>query len=243
MTGLSPIQIKLPNVVIGWREEAITFANKKNYHLIVNDEQRPFVHFFRYEDVKSNWYNGIFELGMKSKLPVPFDIQTIGMEDDKLKIITKENTKILVEFKFLHIFDLENCYFEGVDQTINDYIVKDYFDITVGSKLGHDIIVKPHDSFVKEFRTIRTNRVDRNSTGDFKDFLATSIIDAQDIKNFDYSDTIVRLLLERKIKQMKLKRNNKEYLKLSHSDRHISKRNFYFETTEDLDDRIVLHEP
>jgi hypothetical protein len=29
MTGLSPIQIKLPNVVIGWREEAITFANKK----------------------------------------------------------------------------------------------------------------------------------------------------------------------------------------------------------------------
>ena len=100
MTGLSPIQIKLPNVVIGWREEAITFANKKNYHLIVNDEQRPFVHFFRYEDVKSNWYNGIFELGMKSKLPVPFDIQTIGMEDDKLKIITKGNTKILIEFGF-----------------------------------------------------------------------------------------------------------------------------------------------
>ena len=165
------------------------------------------------------------------------------MEDNKLKIITKGNTKILIEFGFLHIFDLENCNFDGVDQIIKDYTVKDTFDITVGSKLGHDIVIKPHDSFVKEFRTIRTNRVDRNKTGEFKDFLATSIIDAQDIKNFDFSDTIVRLLLERKIRQMGLKRNNKEYLKLSHSDRHISKRNFYFETTEDLDDRIVLHEP
>jgi len=49
--------------------------------------------------------------------------------------------------------------------------------------------------------------------------------------------------LERKIRQMGLKRNNKEYLKLQHSDRHISKRNFYFETTEDADDRIVLYDP
>ena len=243
MMELTPITLALPTVVIGWREEAVAFANKKNYHLIVNDTQRPFVHIFRNEDVKSEWYKNIFELGMKSKLPVPFDIQTIALEEGKIKVITRQNTKILIDFKFVHVFDLENCYGFGLDQVIDDYTVKDYFDITIGSKLGHDIIIKPHDSFVKEFRTVRTNRVDKNSTGDFKDFLATSIIDAQDIKNFDYSDTVVRLLLERKIKQMKLKRNNKEYLKLSHSDRHISKRNFYFETTEDLDDRIVLHEP
>ena len=243
MMELAPINLTLPNVVIGWRKEAVAFANKKNYHLIVNDTQRPFVHIFRNEDVKSEWYKNIFELGMKSKLPVPFDIQTIALEEGKIKVITRQNTKILIDFKFVHVFDLENCYGFGLDQVIDDYTVKDYFDITIGSKLGHDIIIKPHDSFVKEFRTVRTNRVDKNSTGDFKDFLATSIIDAQDIKNFDYSDTIVRLLLERKIKQMKLKRNNKEYLKLSHSDRHISKRNFYFETTEDLDDRVVLHEP
>ena len=243
MMELAPINLTLPNVVIGWRKEAVAFANKKNYHLIVNDTQRPFVHIFRNEDVKSEWYKNIFELGMKSKLPVPFDIQTIALEEGKIKVITRQNTKILIDFKFVHVFDLENCYGFGLDQVIDDYTVKDYFDITIGSKLGHDIIIKPHDSFVKEFRTVRTNRVDKNSTGDFKDFLATSIIDAQDIKNFDYSDTVVRLLLERKIKQMKLKRNNKEYLKLSHSDRHISKRNFYFETTEDLDDRVVLHEP
>ncbi len=68
------------------------------------------------------------------------------------------------------------------------------------SKLGHDIIIKPHDSVVKEFRTIRTNRVDKNSTGDFKDFLATSIIDAQDIKNFDYSDTMAKFKITKMMK-------------------------------------------
>ncbi len=94
MMELAPINLALTNVVIGWREEAVAFANKKNYHLIVNDTQRPFVHVFRHEDVKSIWYNGIFELGMKSRLPVPFAVQTIGMADDKLTIITNGTTKI-----------------------------------------------------------------------------------------------------------------------------------------------------
>ena len=138
MMELTPINLTLPNVVIGWREEAVEFANKKNYHLIVNDTQRPFVHIFRNEDVKSEWYRNIFELGMKSKLPVPFDVQTIALEDGKVKVITRQNTKILIDFQFVHVFDLENCYGFGLDQVINDHVVTDFFDISAGSALDRD---------------------------------------------------------------------------------------------------------
>jgi len=236
-----PLRYSLNNVVIGWREEAVAFANKKNYHLIVNDDQRPFVHFFRHEDVKSAWYTNIFDLGMKSKLPIPFDVQTIGLEDGALKVITKQNSKILIDFKFLHVFDTENCVDFGLNQIIEDHRVTDLFDITIGSQLGRDIIIKPHASFIKEFRTIRSNRIDRNSTGDFKDFVATSIVDDKDIKGFDFSDTVVRLVLERKLKQLEIKASSGRSIQVSHSHRHIVKNQFSVEETGDIDKRIIIH--
>ena len=242
MMELAPINLTLPNVVVGWREEAVAFANKKNYHLIVNDTQRPFVHIFRNEDVKSEWYRNIFELGMKSKLPVPFDIQTIALEDGKVKVITRQNTKIMIDFQFVHVFDLENCYGFGLDQVINDHVVTDFFDISAGSKLGRDIVIKPRDSFVKEFKTVPTNRVDHNSTGDFKDFVATSIISDKDIRGFDFSETVVRLVLERKLKKLEIKQPNGRSLKIKHSHRHSMKNDFHFNKVDDIDDRIIVHE-
>ena len=242
MMELAPINLTLPNVVIGWSEEAVAFANKKNYHLIVNDTQRPFMHIFRNEDVKSEWYRNIFELGMKSKLPVPFDIQTVAMEAGNIKVITKQNTKILIDFKFVHVFDLENCRGFGLDQIINDHVVTDLFDITAGSRLSRDIIIKPHNSFVKEFRTVRSNRIDRNTTGDFKDFIAKSIISDKDIRGFDFSETVVRLVLERKLKKLEIKQHNGRSLKIEHNHRHSMKNTFHFDKVEDIDDRIIVHE-
>jgi hypothetical protein len=242
MMELAPINLTVPNVVIGWSEEAVAFANKKNYHLIVNDTQRPFVHLFRNEDVKSEWYRNIFELGMKSKLPVPFDIQTVAIEDGNIKVITRQNTKILIDFKFVHIFDLENCHGFGLDQVIDDHIVTDLFDITAGSRLCRDIIIKPRDAFVKEFRTVRSNRIDRNTTGDFKDFIAKSIISDKDIRGFDFSETVVRLVLERKLKKLEIKQPNGRSLKIEHNHRHSMKNSFRIDKVEDIDARIIVHE-
>ena len=73
--------------------------------------------------------------------------------------------------------------------------------------------------------------------------MAKSIISDKDIRGFDFSETVVRLVLERKLKEHKIKQPNGRSLKIKHNHRHVSKRNFYFETTDDLDDRIVLHEP
>ena len=242
MMKLPPLEYTFDNVVLGWREEAVSFAREHGYHLIVNSDQRPFHHFVGYQDIKSKWYEGIFDLGMRSLLPIPFEVQTIGLDDGKLKVVTEGNTKVMINFQKLHIFDLDNCGNLGVDEVIKDYLVHDMFDITSGSRLGRDIVLKPKDAFVKLIEFVTSNRVDRNSAGDFKDVLVTSVINHEDIKNFDYSDTVVRIFLERKLKEHTIKQPNGRSLKIRHSFRHTIKRTFHFKPIDSLDSRIILHE-
>jgi len=239
---LPPLEYTFDNVVLGWREEAVSFAREHGYHLIVNSEQRPFHHFVGYQDIKSKWYEGIFDLGMRSLLPIPFDVQTIGLDDGKLKVVTEGNTKVMINFQKLHIFDLDNCGNLGVDEVIKDYLVHDMFDITAGSRLGRDIILKPKDTFVKLVEFVTSNRIDRNTSGDFKDIVTTSIISHQDIKSFDCSETVVRIFLERKLAEHKIKQPDGRSLKVQHSFRHITKNIFHFKVVDELDTRIVLHE-
>ena len=243
MMELPPLEYTFDNIVLGWREEAVSFARKHGYHLIVNSDQRPFHHFEGYQDIKSKWYEGIFDLGVRSLLPIPFDVQTIGMnEEGRLKVVTQGNTKVMINFNKLHIFDLDNCGNLGVDEVIKDYLVHDMFDITAGSRLGRDIVLKPKDTFVKLIEFVTSNRIDRNTSGDFKDILTTSLITHQDIRSFDCSETVVRIFLERKLKEHEIKQPNGRSLKIQHSFRHIVKNGFYFKLVEELDTRIVLHE-
>ena len=242
MMKLPPLEYTFDNVVLGWREEAVSFAREHGYHLIVNGDQRPFHYFVGSQDIKSKWYEGIFDLGMRSLLPIPFSVQTVGLDDHKLKVVTEGNTKVLLSFKKLHIFDLDNCGNLGVDEVIKDYMVYDMFDIAAGSCLGRDIVLKPADSFVKLIEFITSNRIDRNTSGDFKDILTTSVIAHEDIKSFDCSETVVRIFLERTLKEHEIKQPSGRSLKIQHSFRHKVKSSFRFETVGELDKRIVLHE-
>jgi len=243
MMKLPPLEYTIDNVVLGWREEAVSFAREHGYHLIVNSDQRPFHHFVGYQDIKSKWYEGIFDLGMRSLLPIPFDVQTVGLnEDGRLKVVTEGNTKVLISFKKLHIFDLDNCGNLGVDEVIKDYLVHDMFDITAGSRLAREIVLKPNDTFVRLVEFVTSNRIDRNTSGDFKDIIATSIINHKDIKSFDCSETVVRIFLERKLREHNIKQPNGRNLKIQHSFRHAVKNTFHFKPLDDLDQRIVLHE-
>ena len=243
MMKLPPLEYTFDNIVLGWREEAVSFAREHGYHLIVNSDQRPFHHFVGYQDTKSKWYEGIFDLGLRSLLPVPFEVQTIGLnEEGRLKVVTAGNTKVLINFKKLHIFDLDNCGNLGVDEVIKDYLVHDMFDITAGSRLGRDLVLKPKDTFVRLIEFITSNRIDRNTSGDFKDILTTSVISHEDIKSFDCSETFLRIFLERQLKEHEIKQPNGRPLKIQHSFRHEVKNTFHLKPVDDLDNRIVLHE-
>jgi hypothetical protein len=203
--------------VVGWREEAVSFARARGYHLIVNSEQRPFYYSFGLQDVKSKWYEGIFDLGLRSLLPIPFDVERVALEDGVLKVVTRGNTKVLINFKSLHLFDLDNCGHMGAEQIVEDYSVHDIFDVIAGSQVGREIVLTLKDTFVKTVKFVPSNRIDRNTSGDFKDIITTSVIGADDINSFDCSETVVRILLERK-------------------------NNFHFKIVDEMDKRLVLHE-
>ncbi len=242
MMKLPPLEYTFDNVVLGWREEAVSFAREHGYHLIVNSDQRPFHHFVGYQDIKNKWYEGIFDLGMRSLLPIPFEVQRVSLDEGRLKVVTDGNTKVLLTFDKLHIFDLDNCGDFGAIEIIEDYVVHDMFDITAGSRLGDRTFnIHVRDSFVKEIRFVTSSRIDRNSQGDFKDVLTRSIIDTEEIRSFDCSETVVRIFLARKLKEYGFKQPNGRSLTLNHSFRHAVKNTFTLQETPEMDERIVLH--
>jgi len=241
MMELPPLKYTWDNVVVGWREEAVSFASEHGYHLIVNSEQRPFHYSVGHEAIKHKWYEGVFDLGMRTLLPIPFDIQTLGFEDSLLKVITENNTKVLIRFTTLHIFDLDNFTNIEAEEQIEDHLVYDIFDITQGARLGVNYTLLFKEPFLKSIKFIPSNRIDRDSTGEFKDIIVRSIIPDTDVRNFDFSETIVRLLVERKLKQHQIKSLDGHLLKISHSLRHTNKNNFTFKVLGVVDKRVVFH--
>jgi hypothetical protein len=243
MMKLPPLEYTFDNIVLGWREEAVSFARQHGYHLIVNSDQRPFHHFVGYQDIKSKWYEGIFDLGLRSLLPIPFDVQTVGLnEEGRLKVVTEGNTKVMISFKKLHVFDLDNCGNLGAEEVVKDYLVHDMFDITAGSRLGRVIVLKPKDAFVQLVEFVTSNRIDRNVAGDFKDIITKSIVSVDDIKSFDFSETVVRLFVERKLREYEIKQPDGRNLQIQHSFRHTVKNTFHYRALPDRDARIVFHE-
>jgi len=241
MMKLPPLKLCLNNVVVGWREEAIAFAWEHGYHLIVNSDHRPFHYQVGHQEVKSEWFDNIYSLGMSGLLPVPFDVATLALEGPYLKVVTQGNTKVLVEAKSIHIFDMDNFNGLEAEEVIADHKVYDMFDITQGSRLGADFTLLSRDTLIQSIKFVTSNRIDRNTDGDFKDIVVRSIIPDADLKSFDFSETVVRILVERKLKEHNITSTNGAPIKVNHSYRHITKNKFYVDVVGTLDPRIVLH--
>jgi len=149
---------------------------------------------------------------------------------------------VLLEFKELHLFDVDNFTNLNVEEVVENHIVHDMFDVVQGSRLGVDLSIFLHDSFLKVIKFVVSNRIDRNTGGDFKDIITKSVVCDGDVRNFDFSETVVRLLVERKLRDRNIKQPNGRSLKLRHSLRHSAKNEFSFNVVGPLDKRIVLHE-
>ena len=117
----------------------------------------------------------------------------------------------------------------------------DIFDIVQGSRLGVDFTLWAPEPLIQSIKFVTSNRIARNTSGDFKDIIVRSIIPDADLKSFDFSETVVRILLERKLKEHKIKSSSGTPLKVSHSYRYVTKNKFYVDVVGALDPRIVLH--
>ena len=111
MLNEKPLEFNYDNVVIGSSLEAILFAHFNRYHIIwtLNESPYPFERLEEDFGLGINKYNiwtrHAFLLGIGGFAPFNDNITNIYiLEDNKLRIASKDGYKYLINYKQLHIF-------------------------------------------------------------------------------------------------------------------------------------------
>lgn len=180
------VNFKWKNIVIGADLDAVTFAHDNKYFLIKN---RP-PHHHSHEETEEPWAKKIYQLYNLGL--VPFTDKTSGIRissEDKLIKVFTENNVYTIQYEDIHIFDFENV--TGVDpnREFLHYRVIDWFDCRGLHDLEFDEIVTD-DDFVHKIKLFPTRRVDGAQR--YLDLLCESFLTENQLKTFDYSDTMAR---------------------------------------------------
>lgn len=222
---------------------AVEYARENDAALIVNDSTRPFSELYdgSGQRLRQRWLDLVFELGLHAQLPIPFDIQTIRVEDERLVVVTEGNTKVQIGFTQLVVFDFEKVVGTEIEENVLDYKVYDLFDINRGSLIEEAQEIEREGNFVSRAIFYPSKRVLRNTAGHYKDIWVESTVAAGDLEAFDFSSTVVKLLLEREIKQQKITSDSGLPLKIEHAQRLIYKNTVEYTVINPLDKINIGH--
>lgn len=174
------------DVVIGSDIDAVRFAHDNKFFLIKNRE--PYHH--SYEDVEEAWAIMLYELYNEGLVPFVDKCRNIRVsaEDKIVKVITERNTYI-IKYDKLHMYDDINVEGLKLDRELVYHRVIDWFDCQGLSDLDFSEIVI-EDKFVNKIRLFKTRRIDGDQK--YLDLLCESFLTEDQLKNFDYSDTMAR---------------------------------------------------
>lgn len=173
-------------IVIGADLDAVRFAYDNKYLLIKN---RPPRHH-SYEGVEQEWAEKIYRLYEMALVPFADKSNNIRVypEEKKLKVFTGRNT-YTVRYEKLYLYDDDNVEGASLDRELLHYRVIDWFDCQGLYNLDFDEIITD-DKFVNKIKLFKTRRIDGNQK--YLDLLCESFLTEEQLKNFDYSDTMVR---------------------------------------------------
>jgi len=173
-------------VVIGADLDAVRFAYDNKYLLIKN---RPPYHH-SYEDAEQEWAEKIYQLYEMALVPFADKSNNIRVypEEKILKVFTDRNV-YTVRYEKLHLYDDDNVEGLALDRELLHYRVIDWFDCQGLYDLGFDEITT-NDKFVNIIKLFKTRRIDGSQK--YLDLLCESFLSDSQLKNFDYSDTMVR---------------------------------------------------
>ena len=177
---------KWKNVVIGADLDAIEFAHDNNFFLIKN---RP-PHHHSYENTENIWAEKSYELYNLGLAPFVDKASSIRItpEEKLIKIITHKSA-FTVQYEELHLFDTENVSGVSLKREVVHYRVIDWFDCKGLYDLDFDEITT-EDQFVNKIKLFKTLRIDGDQK--YLDLLCESFLTEDQLKNFDYSDTMAR---------------------------------------------------
>lgn len=185
----------LENVVVGSTVKAANFALSKNYYFInVREYMQPF-----YTDIKS-WSRSILDLGLSGKLLSYDQCPNIKIQDNVLKI-SSDNKVYRYMFETCYVLDPTRVQHENeVLQTQNKtFLVLDDLEVSQIGKGTKKIksLSKPRH-FARKIIFYTSDRVD--GANYITDCVVESILTQEDLNNFDYSDTMIKFVVERYLK-------------------------------------------
>ena len=177
---------KWKNVVIGADLDAIEFAHDNNFFLIKN---RP-PHHHSYENTENIWAEKSYELYNLGLAPFVDKASSIRItpEEKLIKIITHKSA-FTVQYEELHLFDTENVSGVSLKREVVHYRVIDWFDCKGLYDLDFNEITT-EDQFVNKIKLFKTLRIDGDQK--YLDLLCESFLTEDQLKSFDYSDTMAR---------------------------------------------------
>ena len=183
----------LDKVVIGSTLEAAYYALINECFFVPNRQCPPM--FYR-ENVET-WPKLNFMLGLLSKLLSFEDTETIRIVDNQLKI-TSQNKTYKYDFGKCFIFDPTGIQHENEIKVTRPktFIVLDDFELsTLGAKRTEIPPIVAGEGLGKEVHFYSSDRVD--GAAYITDCVVESELTLEQINSFDYSDTIVRFIVER----------------------------------------------
>ena len=174
------------DVVIGADLDAVRLAYDNKYFLIKN--RAPYHH--SYESAEEIWAEKTYQLYDLALVPFTDKSNKIRIfpEEKLMKVFTDHNV-FVIKYENLHVLDDENVEGFSLNRELLHYRVVDWFDCQGLYDLGFDEITTD-DKFVYIVRLFKTRRIDGDQR--YLDLLCESFLTDNQLKNFDYSDTMAK---------------------------------------------------
>ena len=182
------------NVVIGADLDAVQFSHANHYHLIKN--RAP--HHHSYEGIEDEWAKKLYQLYEMALVPFTDQPNSLRIlpEQKIIKIFTDQNT-YTVGYNHLHLFDDTNVEGLSLNRELICHRVIDWFDCQGIYDLDFHSVTTA-DEFVGKILLFTSKRIDGNQK--YLDLLCESFLDDNQLKNFEYSDTMARFKVTKILK-------------------------------------------
>tara|TARA_Y100001938_G_C8032942_1_gene401700 strand:- start:23 stop:811 length:789 start_codon:yes stop_codon:yes gene_type:complete len=189
----------LESVVIGSTIESANFALTNGHFFInVREYMQPF-----YGNL-DKWSRAILELGFSGKLLSYDECPKIRIQDNSLRVIS-DSRLYKYSFEVCYILDPTRVTHENkiIETNEKTFLVLDDFELSQLGKNNKTIKNLNKDSdFPRKIIFYTSDRVD--GANYITDCVVESVLKHEDLNNFDYSDTMVKFVVERYLKSQNI---------------------------------------
>jgi hypothetical protein len=202
-------------MVIGGSISALLYSFMHGYPCICVDRTPPFR--FKFDDelarnkilqvetgnLREIWERLIMILSLGGQLPMGDKTYSINIQDDNLKAFTSGAKLGRFKFNKLIIFDDKSVFGlpEIKKRDIGKSTVLDWYNVRTGMEHPHNFF-ETADDFVKEVYFYPSDRFGNQKSGrNRKDLVSVSYLSEDQIKAFDFSDTMAKFKILKLMKE------------------------------------------